>query len=36
MVIRSDSVHLLLGGAGGWRSGIIYIQLLSTNSQKGV
>ena len=36
MVIRGDSVPLFLGGAGGWCSGIIYIQLLSTNSQKGV
>ena len=35
MVIRGDSVPLFLGGAGGWRSGIIYIQLLSTYSQKG-
>ena len=31
-----DSVPLFLGGARGWCSDIIYIQLLSTNSQKGV
>ena len=31
-----NSVPLFLGGAGGWCSGIIYIQLLSPNSQKGV
>ena len=31
-----NSVPLFLGEAGGWCSGIIYTQLLSPNSQKGV
>ena len=36
MVNEVASVWVFLGGARGWRSGKIQIQLLSTNSQKGV
>ena len=34
MVNEVASVWVFLGGARAWRSGTIYIQLLSTNSQK--